>query len=430
MCRVTVAAALGFVLCLALGPGLAPNVAVADDELYDDHIQLGGFFGPRIFSNDGLLGYNYEEPFHPDLVNSVGLGVRAARPFFFPWLLPEAELVVVPTKTTTEAGVNTDVVWLEPRVHVRFELMPQRRVQPFVLVGGGAPIALSSARRTFNSGVVGEGYIGGGVRFDTLKGFVMRFDARMSALPAAEEMGLILERVNLEFDVSFGIELALGKQPRPRTPEKVVVAGPPPDKDADGIPDASDKCIDRPEDVDTFEDTDGCPDIDNDADRVLDIADKCEGQLETLNGYTDDDGCPDSVPADVEALRGSIEGLLYAEGETAVRASANKFIERIAKVMVAHPSIRVVLVGHTDDREAAAFATPVPGQPAPDVATIAVDLARARAEAVRQALVAAGIPVGRIVVDGVGPIEPLTDNDTAKGRLANRRVEIKLYVPR
>ena len=64
------------------------------------------------------------------------------------------------------------------------------------------------------------------------------------------------------------------------------------------------------------------------------------------------------------------------------------------------------------------------------VEQIAVDLARARAEAVRQALVAAGIPAGRMIVDGIGAEEPVADNNSAKGRLANRRVEIKLFVPR
>src|SRR5262249_48266928 len=162
----------------------------------------------------------------------------------------------------------------------------------------------------------------------------------------------------------------------------------------DSLPDTADKCPDRAEDTDDFEDADGCPDIDNDNDRVLDIADKCQGQLETLNGFADDDGCPDSIPDDVAALKGSIDGLL-----SAVRESAQKFPGKIAKVMTANPSIRVVLVGHPDDREAKASATPAStGQAAPDVTTIATDLARARAEAVRQAMVAAGIPAGRIVV--------------------------------
>jgi outer membrane protein OmpA-like peptidoglycan-associated protein len=98
--------------------------------------------------------------------------------------------------------------------------------------------------------------------------------------------------------------------------------------------------------------------------------------------------------------------------------------------MTAHPGIKVVLIGHTDDREAKAFATPQPGQPPPDIESIATQLAHGRAEAVRQALVATGIPASRIVVDGVGAEDPVADNSTAKGRLANRRVEIKLMVPR
>jgi outer membrane protein OmpA-like peptidoglycan-associated protein len=416
---------------LAFGLLLVPGVAAAEGD--EDYFQVGGFFGPRIFSSNSLLGYNYNEPGHPDLVNSIGLGVRAGRPFFLDWFVPEAELVVVPTKTTTVMGINTNVVWLEPRVHVRIDLLPKRRANPFILIGGGAPVSLSSARKTFNSGVVGEGYFGAGLRFDTNKGFVMRFDARLSALPSAEDMGLIGGRVNLEADINVGIELSPGKpRPRPVTEDKHddVAANPAADKDGDGIADGEDKCPDRPEDMDNYEDADGCPDIDNDNDRVLDMADKCEGQQETLNGYQDDDGCPDTVPADVQDLRGSIEGLLYAEGETAVRESAQKYLAKIAKVMIANPSIKVVLVGHTDDREAKAFATPVEGQPPPDVNQIAIDLAKARAEAVRQAMVAAGIPAGRIVVDGVGPEDPVADNNTAKGRLANRRVEIKLFVPR
>jgi outer membrane protein OmpA-like peptidoglycan-associated protein len=97
--------------------------------------------------------------------------------------------------------------------------------------------------------------------------------------------------------------------------------------------------------------------------------------------------------------------------------------------MLAHPTIRVVLIGHTDDREAKQFATPVAGQPAPDLVALSVDLSRARAEAARQALVAAGIAKQRIDVEGHGSEESVADNAKPKGRLANRRVEIKLYVP-
>jgi TldD protein len=49
-------------------------------------------------------------------------------------------------------------------------------------------------------------------------------------------------------------------------------------------------------------------------------------------------------------------------------------------------------------------------------------------EAVRQALVNDGIVATRIIVDGEGAESPVADNKTPKGRLANRRVAIKLYV--
>ncbi len=392
-----------------------------------DSTEVGAFFGPRVFSSDSWLGYLEDETFHPHLKSTVGYGLRVAKPFGFEWLNPELELVVVPTSTTEEGGAaSARVIWLEPRVHVRVDILPQRRLIPFALVGGGAPISLSSARRTFNSGVSGEGYIGGGILFDTYKGFNVRFDARVALQPAGNGI------VAVEGDVNVGIEYVFGgTRRRPPDEEKVVVVDPNKDTDADGVPDKADKCPDRPEDVDTFEDADGCPDIDNDNDRVLDIADKCPTESENLNGFADDDGCIDAIPPEVDALRGTIEGLIYGEGETVVRDSAQRSIQAVAKALIAQSSVKIIVVGHTDDREAKAFVTaPAEGQPAPDLASIATDLARARAEAVRQALVAAGVPEARVVVDGVGAEEPVTSNDSAKGRLANRRVEIKLFVPR
>jgi outer membrane protein OmpA-like peptidoglycan-associated protein len=392
-----------------------------------DPTEVGAFVGPRVFSSDSWLGYLEDESFHPHLKTTVGYGLRVAKPFGFEWLNPELELVVVPTSTTEEGGAKSaSVVWLEPRVHLRIDILPRRRLIPFALVGGGTPVSLSSARKTFNSGISGEGYIGGGVRFDTYKGFNIRFDARVALQPAGN--GILA----VEGDLNVGLEYVFGV-PHRRAPdqEKVVVVDPNKDTDGDGVPDREDKCKDRPEDIDSFEDADGCPDIDNDADRVLDIADKCPTEAENLNGFADDDGCIDAVPPEIEAIRGTIEGLIYGEGETVVRDSAQKSIEAIAKALIAQPSVKIILVGHTDDREAKAFVTaPAEGQPAPDLESIATDIARARAEAVRQALAAAGLPEARAVVDGVGAEEPVTSNDSAKGRLANRRVEIKLFVPR
>jgi outer membrane protein OmpA-like peptidoglycan-associated protein len=80
------------------------------------------------------------------------------------------------------------------------------------------------------------------------------------------------------------------------------------DKDGDGYDDKSDKCPDDPEDFDSFEDDDGCPDKDNDGDGVLDAAElrdgrwlnndkkadkDCRNDPEDKDQFEDEDGCPD-----------------------------------------------------------------------------------------------------------------------------------------
>jgi len=74
-----------------------------------------------------------------------------------------------------------------------------------------------------------------------------------------------------------------------------IHAPPPPkpdvDTDADGIVDRLDKCPEEVEDVDLFDDTDGCPDLDNDNDEVADAKDRCPLEPEDKDKFEDDDGC-------------------------------------------------------------------------------------------------------------------------------------------
>jgi OOP family OmpA-OmpF porin len=406
---------------------LAPAVAAADDE----GAIIGGWFGPRFFNGNSELGYRDTAPDHPQLDNSIELGARIGHTFFVPWLIPEFELAFAPTSTHNNSTAQApSILWFEPRFQLRFELLQKARAKPFIVIGGGSPISFSSAGMTFANpvccgvGIIADGYAGIGVRVDTKRGFRLRADARVALMP-----GQPMHPVVAEAEFGFGVEFALGAKPVPKQPTEQVVVDPNThDSDGDGIPDAKDQCPDRAEDFDGFEDTDGCPDIDNDRDGILDIADKCMNVPETYNGFEDEDGCPDTVPADVATLHGTIEGLLYADGETGVHDSAKPHLHKISKVLLAHPGVKVVLTGYADNREAKAFATPAPNEPPPDVAQIAVDLSRARAEAVRQVLVDDGVAAARIFVDGEGAENPVADNATPKGRLANRRVAIKLYV--
>lgn len=65
------------------------------------------------------------------------------------------------------------------------------------------------------------------------------------------------------------------------------------DRDDDGVPDSEDECPDTPEDLDGFEDDDGCPDEDNDGDGIPDHRDAAPNLPEDFDGFQDEDGRPD-----------------------------------------------------------------------------------------------------------------------------------------
>lgn len=67
----------------------------------------------------------------------------------------------------------------------------------------------------------------------------------------------------------------------------------PQDEDKDGIEDKLDKCPQQPEDVDGYQDEDGCPELDNDSDGIKDEDDECPNLAEDFDGFEDEDGCPD-----------------------------------------------------------------------------------------------------------------------------------------
>ena len=402
---------------------ISPATAAAEP------IEIGGFFGPRRFADDVVLGADGQGM--TSLGASVVLGPRIAKPIL-PWLVPELELALSPT-TTEQYDVS--VFWLEPRALIRLEALPNARVRPFFAIGAGMATTLSSKRKIYDSGITIDGFAALGVGWNPGRGLALRLDLRVGLLPTRGDA----ERpITTEGELLLGVHFPLGRRAKASATPLKLREPTEDDTDGDGWADGRDACPDRAEDHDGFEDQDGCPDIDNDIDQVLDISDKCATVPETYNGYDDDDGCPDTIPAPVDAVIGTVTGLQYREGEIAVRASAKDDLDKLAQVLVQHPTVRVILVGHTDDREA----IPVPedgpimeGEEEPeevvvDAEALSRELGRARAAAVRTALVERGIPRGRIVVDSAGAEESVSDNDTPRSRNRNRRVELRLYVPK
>ena len=209
------------------------------------------------------------------------------------------------------------------------------------------------------------------------------------------------------------------------------------DSDGDGLKDSEDACPTEPEDMDGFQDEDGCPDTDNDGDGVADASDACPDEP----GPADNRGCPDpdrdgdtvvdrldNCPDEAgdPANRGCKRRQLVAIGQDKIelvdrvyfRTNRNTIqrrsfalLDNVAAVLQSHPSVRVRIEGHTDDR----------GDD-----TYNKNLSQSRADQVMRYLVRKGVDASRLESVGYGEEQPLESNDTNEGRAANRRVDFNI----
>ncbi len=399
---------------LALAAGSATAAA--------EPLQLGIQFGPHFFSEDNGLGA--KEEYHTTLGSTVTLGPRIGKSLF-PWFTPEFEWPFA--IASTRDGLVSTVLWTEPRAVARFSWV-RGKVRPFALLGFGAPMSMSTKRGIFGSDIKWDVFGGFGATAQPGRGINFRLDIRVGVTDGyqTDDGG---SPIAVEGEILVGLWYDL--ESKTKRKQKLQIEAPPPDGDRDGIVDAEDQCADRAEDEDSFQDKDGCPEIDNDMDQVLDIADGCPIVPETFNGFEDEDGCQDSVPSDLLEVLGTIEGLLYATGATEVPAGAAAGLDAITAVMNKYPSVRVIVNGHTDDREVEL--EDIPDETVEDLqvrlADALVALSVRRAEAVRQALIDRGIAGTRVLVAGKGDAEAVSENDTARHRMRNRRAEVKFYVP-
>ncbi len=118
--------------------------------------------------------------------------------------------------------------------------------------------------------------------------------ASRAASPAS--IALVARYTPGEVSLLAGVEAALGTAlgvPRVRGVLGIGWAPRFHDADGDGIEDARDECVELAEDIDGFQDSDGCLDFDNDDDGVADEDDKCPHEKEDLDGFQDEDGCID-----------------------------------------------------------------------------------------------------------------------------------------
>lgn len=124
-------------------------------------------------------------------------------------------------------------------------------------------------------------------------------------------------------------------------------------------------------------------------------------------------GRPDTRHKLVEEGKFSTNGILFDFQSAVIKPESYALVKEIAGVLKENGSIRVKILGHTSSD-------------GDDNANM--ELSKKRAAAVKDLLISEfGIDAARIETEGKGETQPVADNKTKEGKIANRRVEfIKL----
>ncbi|GAA3954795.1 OmpA family protein [Hymenobacter algoricola] len=105
-------------------------------------------------------------------------------------------------------------------------------------------------------------------------------------------------------------------------------------------------------------------------------------------------------------------GLLFGKNSSALTSSAQANIADLAKTLIKYQDTEVLVEGHTDTSGSDAINDP---------------LSQRRAQAVANYAQGQGVDASRFTVSGYGSKQPIADNSTESGRIANRRVEVAIY---
>jgi len=108
--------------------------------------------------------------------------------------------------------------------------------------------------------------------------------------------------------------------------------------------------------------------------------------------------------------RVTLRGVNFELGKAVLLPISRDILEEVARSLVANPTVRVEVAGHTDSTGSRA---------------VNERLSLARAESVKAFLIENGVGADRMEVRGYASTEPVASNKTASGRAQNRRVELR-----
>ena len=174
--------------------------------------------------------------------------------------------------------------------------------------------------------------------------------------------------------------------------------------------DINDKCPNEVEDVDGFEDADGCTDPDNDMDGILDVNDKCPNEAEDIDGIEDEDGCPEADELIGEQKFTIVCDEVFSSNSAMIKIEGKKVLDEVIKQLQKSPDIRWRIEGHMDSNGNKRSLR---------------NLSLERAKAVLEYFsYFGGLKRENFQVFGMGDNFPIGDNNTEEGRSRNRRIEI------
>jgi outer membrane protein OmpA-like peptidoglycan-associated protein len=226
------------------------------------------------------------------------------------------------------------------------------------------------------------------------------------------------------------------------------------DNDKDGIPDDVDLCVNLPEDLDGFEDEDGCPDIDNDKDGIEDINDRCPNKAEDFDGFKDTDGCPDLDNDDDGILDVNDKCPNKAENKNGyqdedgcpdvIPFDESKLKAELEKLNI--PPYFILNADQTFDRNTNNIKNTaikklekivkimkqnpkifwrIEGHVEKQKSHLeAIKKAKILIVAVRKYLISRGVSPDNLQISAIGDSAPIASNNTVFGRMKNRRIKI------
>jgi len=109
------------------------------------------------------------------------------------------------------------------------------------------------------------------------------------------------------------------------------------------------------------------------------------------------------------ACRAELHGVYFNTGSAFLLPNSDATVQQVAALLKANAGWKITVEGHTDNIGTAAAN---------------LDLSERRAEAVRAALVSAGVAASQLSAKGFGLTKPIDSNSTLEGRARNRRVEL------